>query len=169
MGNADPNNTKQENKYEVKPHYEELSKQLNMQHAINQCYECMRAIKDRIARPVYHLEIITIEPLYHAQRQQQPAGAFSKEHQNDTVPTNSNDVAVLHQLTTDISSEATKSCRGDVIVTQGVLLVIDLKIEVAAADGYWNQQIGCRRRDVILAADSVCVVLFAADQQARVC
>ncbi|KZV22216.1 mediator-associated protein 1-like [Dorcoceras hygrometricum] len=33
------------NKYEVKPRYEELSKQINMQHATNQCYECMRAIK----------------------------------------------------------------------------------------------------------------------------
>ncbi|KZV19173.1 translocase of chloroplast 90, chloroplastic [Dorcoceras hygrometricum] len=59
---------KQENKYEVKPQYEELSKQLNMQHAINQCYECMRAIKDRIARPASRLAIITIEPLYHAQQ-----------------------------------------------------------------------------------------------------
>ncbi|KZV17241.1 hypothetical protein F511_20772 [Dorcoceras hygrometricum] len=68
MGNADPNNTKAENKYEVKPQYEELSKQLNMQHAINQCYECMRAIKDRIARPASQLTIITIEPLYHAQQ-----------------------------------------------------------------------------------------------------
>ncbi|KZV53069.1 hypothetical protein F511_03982 [Dorcoceras hygrometricum] len=68
VGNIDPNNTKQENKYEVKPQYEELSKQLNKQHAINQCYECMRAIKDRIARPASRLEIITIEPLYHAQQ-----------------------------------------------------------------------------------------------------
>ncbi|KZV21205.1 Galactose mutarotase-like superfamily protein isoform 1 [Dorcoceras hygrometricum] len=37
---------KQENKYEVKPQYEELSKQINMQHAINQCYECMRLSKE---------------------------------------------------------------------------------------------------------------------------
>ncbi|KZV30660.1 hypothetical protein F511_43520 [Dorcoceras hygrometricum] len=44
-GNTDPNKTKAGNKYEVKPQYEELSKQINMQHAINQCYECMRAIK----------------------------------------------------------------------------------------------------------------------------
>ncbi|KZV53494.1 mediator-associated protein 1-like [Dorcoceras hygrometricum] len=36
------------NKYEVKPQYEELSKQINMQHAINQCYECMRAIKESL-------------------------------------------------------------------------------------------------------------------------
>ncbi|KZV23430.1 hypothetical protein F511_36088 [Dorcoceras hygrometricum] len=63
---ARPNNTKQENKYEVKPQYEELSKQLNMKHAINQCYECMRAIKDRIARLASRLAIISIEPLYHA-------------------------------------------------------------------------------------------------------
>ncbi|KZV41534.1 hypothetical protein F511_06572 [Dorcoceras hygrometricum] len=68
MGNTDPNNTKAGNKYKVKPQYEELSKQLNMQHAINQCYEYMRAIKDRIARPASQLEIISIEPLYHAQQ-----------------------------------------------------------------------------------------------------
>ncbi|KZV16691.1 mediator-associated protein 1-like [Dorcoceras hygrometricum] len=36
------------NKYEVKPQYEELSKQINMQYAINQCYECMRAIKESL-------------------------------------------------------------------------------------------------------------------------
>ncbi|KZV49730.1 hypothetical protein F511_23348 [Dorcoceras hygrometricum] len=46
MGNADPNKTKAGNKYEVKPQYEELSKQINMQHAINQCYECMRLSKE---------------------------------------------------------------------------------------------------------------------------
>ncbi|KZV34210.1 kinesin-like calmodulin-binding protein [Dorcoceras hygrometricum] len=68
MGNADPATQKQENKFEVKPKYEELSKQLNMQHAMNQCYECMKAIKDRIARPASQLEIISIEPLYHAQQ-----------------------------------------------------------------------------------------------------
>ncbi|KZV45914.1 hypothetical protein F511_20510 [Dorcoceras hygrometricum] len=50
------------------PQYEELSKQLNIQHAINQCYECMRAIKDRISRPASQLAIISIEPLYHAQQ-----------------------------------------------------------------------------------------------------
>ncbi|KZV21460.1 Acyl-CoA dehydrogenase-related isoform 1 [Dorcoceras hygrometricum] len=59
---------KQENKYEVKPHYEELSKHLNMQHAINQCYECMRAIKDLIARLASRLAVISVEPLYHAQQ-----------------------------------------------------------------------------------------------------
>ncbi|KZV38937.1 hypothetical protein F511_17013 [Dorcoceras hygrometricum] len=46
MGNVDPNKTKAGNKYEVKPQYEELSKQINMHHAINQCYECMRAAKE---------------------------------------------------------------------------------------------------------------------------
>ncbi|KZV20364.1 scopoletin glucosyltransferase [Dorcoceras hygrometricum] len=46
MGNTDPNKTKVGNKYEVKPHYEELSKQINMQHAINQCYECMSLSKE---------------------------------------------------------------------------------------------------------------------------
>ncbi|KZV23094.1 WPP domain-interacting protein 2-like [Dorcoceras hygrometricum] len=68
MGNTDPNNTKQEIKYEVKPQYEELSKQLIMQHAIIDAMNCMRAIKDRIARPAYQLEIISREPLYHAQQ-----------------------------------------------------------------------------------------------------
>ncbi|KZV46101.1 hypothetical protein F511_21292 [Dorcoceras hygrometricum] len=43
-------------------------------------------------------------------RQQPPVDTFSKEHQNDTVPTNLNGVAELHQLTTDISCETTKSC-----------------------------------------------------------
>ncbi|KZV27754.1 gamma-aminobutyrate transaminase subunit precursor [Dorcoceras hygrometricum] len=67
MGNTDPNNTKQENKYEVKPQYEELSKQLIMQHAIIDAMKCMRAIKDQIARPVYQLAIISVKFLYHAQ------------------------------------------------------------------------------------------------------
>ncbi|KZV29307.1 WD repeat-containing protein 44-like [Dorcoceras hygrometricum] len=34
------------------------------------------------------------------------------KHQNDIVPTNSNDVAALHQLTTDISCEEAKICIG---------------------------------------------------------
>ncbi|KZV40242.1 hypothetical protein F511_12924 [Dorcoceras hygrometricum] len=68
LGDTDPNNTKQETKNEVKPPYEELSKHLNMQHVISQCYECMRAIKDRIARPASQLTIISVEPLYHAQQ-----------------------------------------------------------------------------------------------------
>ncbi|KZV18838.1 cysteine-rich receptor-like protein kinase 10-like [Dorcoceras hygrometricum] len=46
MGNADPNKTKAGNKYEVKPQYEELSNQTNMQYAIKQCYECMRLSKE---------------------------------------------------------------------------------------------------------------------------
>ncbi|KZV35582.1 hypothetical protein F511_32748 [Dorcoceras hygrometricum] len=37
-----------------------------MQHAIINAMKCMRAIKDRIARPVYQLENQSIEPLYHA-------------------------------------------------------------------------------------------------------
>ncbi|KZV34327.1 hypothetical protein F511_35504 [Dorcoceras hygrometricum] len=56
LGNIDPNNTKAGKKYEVKPQYEELSKQVIMQHAIIDAMQCMRAIKDRIARPVYQLE-----------------------------------------------------------------------------------------------------------------
>ncbi|KZV52325.1 hypothetical protein F511_38142 [Dorcoceras hygrometricum] len=67
MGNTDPNNTKQENKYEVKPQYKELSKQLIMQHAIIDAMKCMRAIKDRISIPVYQLAIISVKPIYHAQ------------------------------------------------------------------------------------------------------
>ncbi|KZV55821.1 hypothetical protein F511_20886 [Dorcoceras hygrometricum] len=51
---------KQENKYEVKPQYEELSKQLIIQHAIINAMKCMRDIKERIARPVYQLAIISI-------------------------------------------------------------------------------------------------------------
>ncbi|KZV30834.1 hypothetical protein F511_36884 [Dorcoceras hygrometricum] len=39
-----------------------------MQHAIINAMKCMRAIKDQIARPVYQLAIISIEPLYHAQQ-----------------------------------------------------------------------------------------------------
>ncbi|KZV56114.1 TMV resistance protein N-like [Dorcoceras hygrometricum] len=66
MGNTDPRHKSRKTKYEVKPQYEELSKQLNMQHAINQCYECMRLSKNRIARPVYQLAI-QIKPPYHAQ------------------------------------------------------------------------------------------------------
>ncbi|KZV29428.1 hypothetical protein F511_18696 [Dorcoceras hygrometricum] len=45
-GQRRPKQQKQENKYEVKPQYEELSKQINMQHAINQCYECKRLSKE---------------------------------------------------------------------------------------------------------------------------
>ncbi|KZV34067.1 hypothetical protein F511_25162 [Dorcoceras hygrometricum] len=68
MGNADPNHTKQENRYEVKPQYEERITHLIMKHAIINAMKCMKAIKDRIARPVYQLAIISIEPLYHAQQ-----------------------------------------------------------------------------------------------------
>ncbi|KZV18207.1 hypothetical protein F511_20156 [Dorcoceras hygrometricum] len=39
-----------------------------MQHAKINAMKCMRAIKDRIARPVYQLAIISIETLYHAQQ-----------------------------------------------------------------------------------------------------
>ncbi|KZV37459.1 Glycosyltransferase family 61 protein [Dorcoceras hygrometricum] len=39
-----------------------------MQHAIINAMTCMRAIKDRIAKPVYQLAIISIEPLYHTQQ-----------------------------------------------------------------------------------------------------
>ncbi|KZV51436.1 hypothetical protein F511_20816 [Dorcoceras hygrometricum] len=56
MGNTDPNNTKAGNKYEVKPQYEKLSKTANHEHAIINAMNCMEAIKDQIARPVYQLE-----------------------------------------------------------------------------------------------------------------
>ncbi|KZV38903.1 zinc finger MYM-type protein 1-like [Dorcoceras hygrometricum] len=39
-----------------------------MQHAIINAMKCMRAIKDRIARPASQLAIISIEPLYHTQQ-----------------------------------------------------------------------------------------------------
>ncbi|KZV35813.1 hypothetical protein F511_09514 [Dorcoceras hygrometricum] len=39
-----------------------------MQHAIINSMKCMRAIKDRISRPVYQLENQTVEPIYHAQQ-----------------------------------------------------------------------------------------------------
>ncbi|KZV35808.1 Nucleoprotein TPR isoform 1 [Dorcoceras hygrometricum] len=64
MGNTDPTTQKQENKYKVEPQYEELSKQLIMQHAKIDAMQCMRAIKDRIARPVYQLENHLNQPLY---------------------------------------------------------------------------------------------------------
>ncbi|KZV29934.1 hypothetical protein F511_22825 [Dorcoceras hygrometricum] len=38
-----------------------------MKHAIINAMKCMRAIKDRIARPVYQLENQSVEPLYHPQ------------------------------------------------------------------------------------------------------
>ncbi|KZV13756.1 hypothetical protein F511_45083 [Dorcoceras hygrometricum] len=60
VGTQTQTTQKQENKYEVKPQYEELSKQLIMQHAIINAIKCMRAIKDRIARPVYQLAIISV-------------------------------------------------------------------------------------------------------------
>ncbi|KZV34424.1 pentatricopeptide repeat-containing protein mitochondrial-like [Dorcoceras hygrometricum] len=44
----------QENKYEVKPQYEELSKHLIMQHAIINAMKCMGAIKDRIGKQLKH-------------------------------------------------------------------------------------------------------------------
>ncbi|KZV33492.1 putative serine/threonine-protein kinase NAK [Dorcoceras hygrometricum] len=53
-----PKQHKAGKQYEVKPQYEELSKQLIKQHTIINAMKCMRAIKDRIARPVYQLAII---------------------------------------------------------------------------------------------------------------
>ncbi|KZV52377.1 hypothetical protein F511_32600 [Dorcoceras hygrometricum] len=50
MGNTDPTTQKQEKKYEVKPQYEEPSKQQIMQHAINQCYEMHEAIKESVIK-----------------------------------------------------------------------------------------------------------------------
>ncbi|KZV20384.1 hypothetical protein F511_40754 [Dorcoceras hygrometricum] len=44
MGNTDPRHKSRKTKYEVKPQYEEIIKMAK--HAINQCYECMRAIKE---------------------------------------------------------------------------------------------------------------------------
>ncbi|KZV20523.1 NAC domain-containing protein 67-like [Dorcoceras hygrometricum] len=65
MGNTDPNKTKAGNKYEVKPQYEELSKQVNMKHATNQCYECMRlsraSLGGRHSNPVVTTPTIALD------------------------------------------------------------------------------------------------------------
>ncbi|KZV53107.1 hypothetical protein F511_05683 [Dorcoceras hygrometricum] len=63
-GQHRPKTQKQENKYEVKPQYEELSKQLIMLHAIINAMKCIRSIKDWIARPVYQLANHLSQPLY---------------------------------------------------------------------------------------------------------
>ncbi|KZV27704.1 hypothetical protein F511_28391 [Dorcoceras hygrometricum] len=56
---------KQEKKYEVKPQYEEASKQQIMQHAINQCYEMHEAIKEsEIKTSVTTGKSSQVEPLY---------------------------------------------------------------------------------------------------------
>ncbi|KZV48846.1 hypothetical protein F511_19303 [Dorcoceras hygrometricum] len=101
MGNADPNKTKAGNKYEVKPQYEELSKKINMQHAINQCYECMRAAKEisRLGQCVNRqiksncLYTTVYQPGNHrsviieTRRSSQPSGASQiwQRHSDDSV------------------------------------------------------------------------------------
>ncbi|KZV30156.1 hypothetical protein F511_16043 [Dorcoceras hygrometricum] len=50
------------------PQYEELIKTANHATCYNQCYEMHEGYQNRIARPVYQLAIISIEPLYHAQQ-----------------------------------------------------------------------------------------------------
>ncbi|KZV19846.1 hypothetical protein F511_22858 [Dorcoceras hygrometricum] len=56
---------KQEKKYEVKPQYEEPSKQQIMQHAINQCYEMHEAIKESVIKTsVSTGKSSQVEPLY---------------------------------------------------------------------------------------------------------
>ncbi|KZV40501.1 hypothetical protein F511_12483 [Dorcoceras hygrometricum] len=46
MGNTDPRHKSRKTKYEVKPQYEELIKMAKHATCYNQCYECMRAIKE---------------------------------------------------------------------------------------------------------------------------
>ncbi|KZV49097.1 hypothetical protein F511_27802 [Dorcoceras hygrometricum] len=89
MGNTDPNNINQENKYEVKPQYEELSKQLIMQHAIINAMKCMRAIKNRIARPVYQLAIISSQPHTRSVYHREPVipSQLGGRHSNPVVTT----------------------------------------------------------------------------------
>ncbi|KZV19866.1 nuclear pore complex protein Nup96 [Dorcoceras hygrometricum] len=73
--NPDPPLSPTASKYEVKPQYEEISKQLIMQHAIINAMKCMRAIKDRIARPVYQLTNHLNQPLY-------PHGVSTGDHRS---------------------------------------------------------------------------------------
>ncbi|KZV15755.1 myosin-15-like [Dorcoceras hygrometricum] len=68
VGNTDPNNTKAGKQIQGQTSVRRAIKQLIMQHAIINAMKCMRAIKDRIARPVYKLENQSVEPLYHAQQ-----------------------------------------------------------------------------------------------------
>ncbi|KZV18395.1 hypothetical protein F511_25116 [Dorcoceras hygrometricum] len=89
VGNTDPNNTKVGNKYEVKPQYEAISKQLIMQHAIINAMKCMRAIKDRIARPVYQLAIISVS-LY-TRTVYQPGKSSVRDLQSPCNPPGSSD------------------------------------------------------------------------------
>ncbi|KZV38795.1 hypothetical protein F511_19845 [Dorcoceras hygrometricum] len=60
-----PKQQKQEKKYEVKPQYEEISKQINMQHAINQCYECMRLSRTSVSKASASTGSQIKSPLYH--------------------------------------------------------------------------------------------------------
>ncbi|KZV38161.1 endonuclease V-like [Dorcoceras hygrometricum] len=65
MGNTDPKDTKAGKEYEVKPQYEEPSKQQIMQHAINQCYEMHGAIKESVIKTsVSTVNSSQVEPLY---------------------------------------------------------------------------------------------------------
>ncbi|KZV39885.1 hypothetical protein F511_06471 [Dorcoceras hygrometricum] len=65
LGNTDPNNKSRKRKYEVKPQYEEQSKQQIMQHSINQCYEmhegCQKSLQ---SRPAYQLAKSSHASLY---------------------------------------------------------------------------------------------------------
>ncbi|KZV37612.1 pumilio24 [Dorcoceras hygrometricum] len=66
MGNADPKTQNQEKKYEVKPQYEEPSKQQIMQHAINQSYEMHEANKESVLKTsVSTGKSSHVEPPYH--------------------------------------------------------------------------------------------------------
>ncbi|KZV52767.1 hypothetical protein F511_41837 [Dorcoceras hygrometricum] len=106
MGNTDPNNTKQENKYEVKPQYEELSKQLIMQHAIIDAMKCMRAIKDRIAIPVYQLAILSVS-LY-TRTVYQPGKSSVRDLQSPSAHHSSVRRTLTHKLT------LTEECSGKI-------------------------------------------------------
>ncbi|KZV57250.1 hypothetical protein F511_36694 [Dorcoceras hygrometricum] len=59
MGNTDPNNTKAGKQIRGQASVRRAKNQLIMQHVIIDAMKCMRAIKDRIARPVYQLAIIS--------------------------------------------------------------------------------------------------------------
>ncbi|KZV42858.1 hypothetical protein F511_26775 [Dorcoceras hygrometricum] len=64
MGNTDPNNTKAGKQIRGQASVRKAIKTANHETCYNQCLKCMRAIKDRIARPVDQLANNLSQPLY---------------------------------------------------------------------------------------------------------
>ncbi|KZV27122.1 hypothetical protein F511_30503 [Dorcoceras hygrometricum] len=80
-----------------------------MQHAIINAMKCMRAIKDRIAKPVYQLVIISIEPLYHAQQV-----SWWKSSVRDLQDPHDNSVGQSQRGSQSADSTSTDSYKGTV-------------------------------------------------------